>query len=133
MKICIPTKDDRGLESSAFGHFGSAPFFTMVEVERGRLEVVANPEPHSHSESCQHVDGVKAHGVDAVVCSGVGRRAFAALREVGIDVLTPADGTVSDIVEAVRAGDTRRLSADEACGGGRRHGRGMCARRSGGH
>ena len=126
MKACVPTKDDRGLQSSPYEHFGSAPFFTIVNIESGQFEVVANAECHDHPESCHHIDLVKSYEVDAVVCSGVGRRAFAAMQSAGIEVLIPAEGTVSDIVKAVRAGETRRLSVDEACGGGRRgrgHGR----------
>jgi ArsR family transcriptional regulator len=120
MKICVPTKDDRGLASTLYGHFGSAPFFTIVNIESGQLEVVANVECQDHSGSCHHIDRVKSYDVDAVVCSGVGRRAFAAMQAAGIDVLTSAEGVVSDIVKAIRAGDGHRLSANEACGGGRR-------------
>ena len=128
MKICIPTKDNRGLESRAHGHFGSAPFFAMVDADSDRLEVVRNTDLHHGPHSCHHVDGLKAHDVDAVVCSGVGRRAFAALQEAGIDVLAPEHATVADIVSAMRAGEVRRLSTDEVCGGGRhehRHGAGV--------
>ena len=128
MKICIPTKDDRGLESRAYGHFGSAPFFAMVDADSGRPEVVRNTDLHHGPHSCHHVDGLKAHDVDIVVCNGVGRRAFVALQEAGIDVQVPKHATVADIVRAMRAGEVHRLSADEACGGGRhghRHGAGV--------
>jgi predicted Fe-Mo cluster-binding NifX family protein len=120
MRICIPTEDDRGLESRAFDHFGSAPFFTMVDVESGQLEVVRNPGCQDHNrvhhdhQPRHHVDELTSHGIDALVCNGVGRQAFAALRKAGIDVLVPADGTVSDIIRALWTGETRTLSADEA-------------------
>jgi len=48
MKICIPTQDDLGLESQLFSHFGSAPFFTIVEVDSGDLQVMGNLGLHSH-------------------------------------------------------------------------------------
>jgi len=128
MKICIPTEDERGLESRAHGHFGSAPFFAIVDADSGRLEVVGNADLHHRHHSCHHVDRMKAHAIDVVVCSGVGYRAFAALQEAGIDVLVPEHATVAGIVSAVRLGEVHRLSANEACGGdrhGHRHGAGM--------
>ena len=135
MKICIPTKDDHGLESRVYDHFGSAPFFAMMDADSGRLEVVRNTDLDHRHHSCHHIDDLKTHNVDVVVCSGVGRRAFAALREAGIDVLVPEQATVAEIVGTVRAGEARRLSPDRACGGGRQghrhgagagHGRGNC-------
>lgn len=119
MKICIPTQDDLGLESQLFDHFGSAPFFTIVEVDGGDLQILQNLDLHSHPRSCHHVDGLRAHDVDAVACAGVGRRAFAGLQEAGIDVLLPELGTVGEILEAARLGQLRKLSSDEVCGGGR--------------
>ena len=128
MKICIPTKDDHGLESRVYDHFGSAPFFAMMDADSGRLEIVRNTDLDHRHHSCHHIDGLKTHNVDALVCSGVGRRAFAALREAGIDVLVPEHATVADIVSTVRAGEARRLSPDRACGGGRQgHGHGAGA------
>jgi len=135
MKICIPTKDDHGLESRVYDHFGSAPFFAMMDADNGRLDVVRNTDLDHRHHSCHHIDGLKTHNVDVVVCSGVGRRAFAALQEAGIDVLVPEHATVADIVSTVRAGEAPRLSPDRACGGGRQghshgagvgHGRGNC-------
>lgn len=120
MKICIPTNDDRGLESRASMHFGDAPFFILADVESAGLKVVRNPECRDHRHSCHHVRLLEAHDVDAVVCEGIGRRALSGLREAGIDVLVPPDRTVSEIVQAVNAGRARRLSADDAWGGGRR-------------
>ena len=130
MKICIPTNDDRGLESEASMHFGHAPFFILADVESAGLEVLRNPECHDHHGSCHHVQLLKAHAVDAVVCPGIGRQAASGLREAGIDVFVPAERTVSEIVNAVNAGKAHRLSIDDACGGGHhghRHGAGTGA------
>ena len=128
MKICIPTENNHGLESRVYDHFGSAPFFAMIDADSDRLEVVRNTDLDHRHHSCHHIDGLKTHNVDVVVCNGVGRRAFAALQEAGIEVLVPEHATVADIVSAVRAGEVRRLPTDETCGGGRhehRHGAGF--------
>ena len=31
MKICIPTETNSGKEAMVYGHFGSAPFFTIFD------------------------------------------------------------------------------------------------------
>ena len=127
MKICIPTKDDRGFEAQVSDHFGGAPFFAMVDTDDGLIEVVPNPGCHEHPHSCHHVGQLGVHGVQAVVCRGLGKKALAALRAAGVDVLVPADGSVSDILAAVRAGNVHPMRSDAACGGGRgREGGGGC-------
>jgi len=46
MKICIPSKDPRGLSSEVFDHFGSAPWFTIVDTEEGKVRTIRNPNCH---------------------------------------------------------------------------------------
>ena len=49
MKICIPTEDNRGLEGMVCGHFGSAPFFTLVDTDSGSCEIIGNSaSEHGH-------------------------------------------------------------------------------------
>jgi predicted Fe-Mo cluster-binding NifX family protein len=130
MKICIPSTDDKGLDSTVFDHFGRAPFFTLVEVESGDLEVMSNPDCHSgdpghHGQhSCHHTGHLKGRGVDTVVSSGMGRGAFAGLNKAGIEVLIAGPGTVRDVVEAVKSGKAHPLDMDKTCGGGRGLGHG---------
>lgn len=137
MKICIPTEDDSGLESRLFDHLGSAPFYTMIDLDGGGVEVVRNRDCGESSRPLHYIKEFKSQQIDAVVCLGVGRRAFAALQHVGIQVLVPAERSVSDVVTAVREGRTNPLSANQARGGGRRrsgfgegrNGQGRCQRR----
>lgn len=124
MKICIPTTDDRGLGSEVYDHFGSARFFTIVDVDDDRVEVVRNPECHDHPHSCHHIDILKAHGITAVVCRGVGRRAHSALQDAEIEVLVARHRAVADLISAFKAHELHPLSFGEACGGGRRGGHG---------
>jgi predicted Fe-Mo cluster-binding NifX family protein len=113
MKICIPTQDDRGLDGGAFGHFGNAPFFTLVDLDSGQLEVLINPEVHRRAADCHHADILKEHRVDAVVCSDVGRYSLSVLNDAGIAVLTSAHGRVSDIVRSVEVGEASLRPVDE--------------------
>jgi predicted Fe-Mo cluster-binding NifX family protein len=125
MKLCIPSRDDRGLESETVGHFGRAPFFTIVDTESGQIDTRANPNCHTHPGVCQHVDTLRALGVDAVAGAGVGRRAWQGLHDAGIEVYASPAPHVADVVEAVKAGTVEAMNENAACGGhGHGHGHG---------
>jgi predicted Fe-Mo cluster-binding NifX family protein len=127
MKICIPSSDDKGLESKVFDHFGRAPFFTLVAMESGELEIIANTDCHGgqHGQhACHHAGHLKGLGVDTVVSGGMGRGAIAGFNRSGIEVLVAAPGTVGQVVEATRNGKAQPFDMDNACGGSHRHGDG---------
>jgi len=119
MKLCIPTADDRGLEGRVSEHFGRAPYFTVVDTNSGRTEIVANANAeHAHGE-CGGWDALLTLPLDAVVCRGVGRRAHDRLAEHGLMVLATDASDVSGVVEAFRAGEVKEMVPH---GPGHRHG-----------
>jgi predicted Fe-Mo cluster-binding NifX family protein len=125
MKICIPTMDDLGLEGKVSGHFGSAPFFTLVDTESGACEII-DKGGHGHDHgACAPVDLLKAHELDAVVCMGMGRGAIMRLGQAGLSIFFAESEKVSDVVAAAREGRLRALSPQDACAGhGHGHGHG---------
>ena len=115
MRICIPTHGDEGLRAEVAGHLGRAPFLTLVDTESGELAVIPNA-PHQNGQ-CQPTAPLEGRGVDAIVCSGVGRRALAAIETAGMRVLMARASRVDEVLESLRLGAVRELSAQEACGG----------------
>jgi predicted Fe-Mo cluster-binding NifX family protein len=115
MRICIPTEGDEGLAAAVAGHLGRAPFLTMVDTESEEVAVLPNA-PHG-DRSCSPAKPLAGRGVEAVVCSGAGKRAVAALEAAGIRVLLTSALRVDEAVGAARRGGLRVLSAKEACGG----------------
>ena len=83
MRLCIPTVDNHGRTGTLSAHFGSAPYFTLVDSEARTVHVLANPHARHQPGSCTAAQGLRAHGVDAVVCHGLGRRALGSLQEAG--------------------------------------------------
>ena len=123
MRLCIPTDDDLGLAGRLSSHFGSAPYFTLVDSETGDLQVVANLQAEHEPGSCTSAQALAGCGVGAVVCRSLGRRAFGRLRAMGLPVFVAEDEEVSDALEAYRAGRLARLTSESACHGGRGGGR----------
>jgi predicted Fe-Mo cluster-binding NifX family protein len=131
MKICIPTVDDGGLDARISDHFGSAPFYTLVDSETGLLKTLRNThhghgQGHGHQHgACRALNHTGPDDCDAVACRGLGRGAIASLGRSGLKVYAADGAKVGDVVEAARNGSLRRPSEEEIlCGGRRQHGRG---------
>jgi predicted Fe-Mo cluster-binding NifX family protein len=133
MRIFIPSDDGRGLESNVHGHFGSAPWFTIVDTDSGTAEAVENPACGASPGACHHVGMLSRRGIEAVVCAGMGRRAVSGLADAGIRVLVAPDRRIAEVVEMAKAGDLRAMEFDAACAGGFHHGHGRGAGRGAGH
>lgn len=124
MKICIPTSDNNGMNARASDHFGSAPYYTVVDTDSGACEVIDNAG-HGHGGSCSPLERLGPQNLDAVACKGMGKRAIMLMGQSGIDVLYAQADLVNEIVEAARNGLLQPLSPDQACGG-HHHQRGHC-------
>jgi len=121
MRVCLPTLDDSGWDASISAHFGSAPYYTVVDSETGTIEVARNPRAHHAPGSCEAVKGLGDLQVHTVVCVGLGRRAHSGLQKAGIDVFVAPAGSVRQAMDRFTAGRLAPLAAEEACGGGRHH------------
>jgi predicted Fe-Mo cluster-binding NifX family protein len=130
MKLCIPTLDDRGSEGMPSDHFGSAPFFTFVDSETGAVETVRNGGAHHVHGACRPLDFLGTRPVDAILCRGLGKRAFSRLQAGGISVFVTLETDVAASVEAFKAGRLRQLTSEEACHG---HSHGAGHSHGGGH
>ncbi len=116
MKICIPTIDDGGFEGILAEHFGRAPFLTMVDVPKGEVQVVRNPGCHSRAHECHHIPVLASHGVRAIVCRRLGRRALSSLNASGINVFeAPTDASVGRAAALMEADELQPFSPRDQC------------------
>lgn len=51
MKIYIPTETNEGKSAVVYGHFGSAPFFTIYDTTNASVEIIVNANKH-HAHVC---------------------------------------------------------------------------------
>jgi len=84
-------------------HFGRCEKFVFFEVEGGQVRLLGE-EPNPG-----HAPGVlprmmKEHGVEVVLCGGMGPRAIAFFEQFGIRVYTGITGGVREAVEALASG-----------------------------
>jgi predicted Fe-Mo cluster-binding NifX family protein len=122
MRICIPADTGEGLDAPVCGHFGSAPWFHVVDLDTGATAVVANATHHHEHGACRPLEGLAGHDITAVVCRGIGRNAFHRLAAAGIDVYVSAGSLVRDVVAEARANRLQLVDPGQLCAGGHQHG-----------
>jgi predicted Fe-Mo cluster-binding NifX family protein len=117
MRICVPTSTDAGLTAPVHGHFGSAPFFTLVDEDGGNLKVIPNQNDHSQHGMCSPLGKLQGEEFDAMVVAGMGRRAMQAIQASGAKVLLAAGPTIQANLDALKAGTLGEMPGDHACEG----------------
>lgn len=112
MRICVPSYRG-GLDDFVCEHFGRAESFTIYDTETGEVEVIRNTSEHFGGVG-RPPEIIKAKGVDAVICSGMGAKAIALFKSFGIKVYMGASGSVKEAIDQFMAG--KLVEADEAMG-----------------
>jgi predicted Fe-Mo cluster-binding NifX family protein len=115
MRICIPTETNKGKEAVIFGHFGSAPFFTIYDTDNGSVEIIANANQHHTHGMCQPMAALEGKNVNAVVTGGAGAGAIQKLNQGGIRVYRAIVGTVADVAAQFAKGDLEEMSVQNSC------------------
>jgi predicted Fe-Mo cluster-binding NifX family protein len=116
MKIAFPVQADQGLNSTIFGHFGSAPLFMILNNEDKTLERVGNNDAHHVHGQCQPIKALGGTEVDVVVVGGIGAGALMKLQSQGIKVLRAVEGSVKDNLELLLSGKLPEFSNNMTCG-----------------
>jgi predicted Fe-Mo cluster-binding NifX family protein len=117
MKIAFPVQSDRGLESSVYGHFGSAPFFMVFDSSDKALEAIGNNDAHHIHGQCQPLKALGGTEVDMVVVGGIGAGALMKLQNQGIRVFRAVEGSVKDNLELLESGRLPEFASHMTCGG----------------
>jgi predicted Fe-Mo cluster-binding NifX family protein len=123
MKVCFAVEKDNGIESTVYGHFGSAPVFIMVDTETGKVGTVDNRDLNHVHGACNPIQAIGGAAVDAVVVGGIGAGAISGLNARGISVYAAAAETVNQNLGLLKEGKLSLLTLQHACGG---HGQGGC-------
>jgi len=115
MKVCFPTETAEGLKAALYGHFGSAPFFTLADTDTDIVEVRDNRgSVHAHG-ACHPIGALDGWSVQAVACGGMGLRALQKLDEAGIAVYRSTALTVEAALQEIKEHRAERLTAEGAC------------------
>ncbi len=125
MKLCFPVEHDNGAASVVYSHFGSAPFFVIIDTETGAARTVVNGDRHHAHGACNPIKAIGDQNIDAVVVGGIGAGALSRLNQLGVKVYRAQLPTIQENVPLLLAQQLQEYRLQESCGG---HGhRGTCA------
>ncbi len=115
MKICIPIQEDKGLESIAYNHFGSAPFFLIYDLEKEDIKVIENEDLHHAHGMCQPLKALGGETVGAILVGGIGAGALMKLSNQGVKAYRVTNETVMQNIERLKNNELAEFSINNSC------------------
>jgi predicted Fe-Mo cluster-binding NifX family protein len=117
MKVCFAVQKDKGINSTVYNHFGSAPIFIMVDTELDKAVTIDNKDKDHVHGACNPIMAIGGKDIDAVVVGGIGAGAIRGLNTQGITVYRSMAPTVKDNLGLLKDGKLPELTMLHACSG----------------
>jgi len=119
MRIVIPCETDQCLDAPRSGHFGHAPWLTVVELDDQMqvtsVQAVRNAD-HDTMGCAGVIDHVMSLNADAIITAGMGMPPLMRFTNAGIVVYADrTQPTAGEVLARFVAGDVYRMSPDDAC------------------
>lgn len=111
------------LNGLVFEHFGRTPELTYFEIKDGKIvnQFKEDMKGHGHGEI---VERLKKHGVNALICGGLGQGAVDYLKESNIKIYAGQSGSVEMLAENFVLGlltESQNASCDHTHPDGKEH------------
>ncbi|MHA1312380.1 MAG: NifB/NifX family molybdenum-iron cluster-binding protein [Candidatus Helarchaeota archaeon] len=131
MIVAVPSLDEKGLDAEISEHFGHAPYFIVIDIEKEKprngevkknpftdeeckVKIVSNHEEGPHT-CASPVNKLLQHNVKYLLVSGIGGGAFNMLRSQGIELYSGGLGTVREALRDFLCGMLMPLG-QSSCG-----------------
>ncbi|MEF9969459.1 MAG: NifB/NifX family molybdenum-iron cluster-binding protein [Ruthenibacterium sp.] len=108
MKIAVTYEN-----GAVFQHFGHTETFKIYDIEGGKVKTSAVVDTNGSGHGAL-ADFLRAHGVDTLICGGIGGGARTALGEKNIQIYPGAQGSADACVDALLAGSLQ-YNPDTVC------------------
>ena len=123
-RIAFSCEDKNGLNSEMSMHFGRCPFFTLIDVEEGKMtnaQVVANPAFENHVPGAVP-KFIRDQNVNVMIAGGMGPKAVNMFNGFGLEVATGVGGKIEKVLEAYLEGKVQgtvpcKHDHGDSCGG----------------
>jgi predicted Fe-Mo cluster-binding NifX family protein len=123
-RIAFSCEDKNGLNSEMSMHFGRCPFFTLIDVEEGKMtnaQVVANPAFENHVPGAVP-EFIRDQKVNVMIAGGMGPKAVNMFNGFGLEVATGVGGKIEKVLEAYLEGKVQgtvpcKHDHGDSCGG----------------
>jgi len=114
-KVLIPTSSEGGLNAKVEQHFGRAPAFTIVYLNKGKIisyETIKNPflkKPERAGLAA--AKELTKYGIDALIVKRIGEISFHTLKGHFIDIYNSKGDTVKEVIDNLLNGKLALLVA----------------------
>jgi predicted Fe-Mo cluster-binding NifX family protein len=115
MKVGFAVQLNEGLESTVYGHFGSAPAFIIVDTDLMQISAVDNTNAHHVHGACNPVMALGGNSINAMVVGGIGPGAIMKLNAMGVKVYRAGAPTVNENIALLGANQLQELSMNDSC------------------
>jgi predicted Fe-Mo cluster-binding NifX family protein len=115
MKICVPVVRDEGMDSPVSGHFGSAPFYLLLDAPSGQTRTIRNARTVHEHGACRPLESLAGEEIDVVMVGGIGGGALAKLHAAGIRVVRAGAPTARECISALLRGEALEIRPADAC------------------
>jgi len=117
MKLAFPTSEKNDKDSPVHNHFGSAPYFVIVDTDTDASYTIDNQNLNHTHGNCQPLVALGGIKVDAVVVGGIGGGALRKLLQAGVKAFRAVNGTVLDNLALVRDNRLDEFDPEHTCQG----------------
>lgn len=119
MRVVIPCEDYQGLSSMRSGHFGHAPWLTVVDLDDEQqvmaIHAIRNAE-HGEGGCGNVIAYVLGLQANAIIAAGMGMRPLMAFSQNGVDVYVDREvPLVGEVLSRFLEGGVSRMDAADAC------------------
>uniref|UniRef100_Q3AR31 Dinitrogenase iron-molybdenum cofactor biosynthesis domain-containing protein n=1 Tax=Chlorobium chlorochromatii (strain CaD3) TaxID=340177 RepID=Q3AR31_CHLCH len=116
--ILVPLTTANGRQSIVSEHFGSAPYFAVVESESGKCSIIENGGCHHPQGECSHGDVFAQHQATVLLCKGIGGRAASRVEASGVAIyVVPQANSLDEALQLLQNGSLQQFAAGDACRG----------------
>jgi predicted Fe-Mo cluster-binding NifX family protein len=115
MKVGFAVQFNEGLESTVYGHFGSAPAFIIFDTDLKQISAVDNTNAHHEHGACNPIMALGGNSIDAMVVGGIGPGAIMKLNALGIKVYRAGAPTVKENIALLGENRLLELSLNDSC------------------
>ncbi|TET24708.1 MAG: hypothetical protein E3J73_07700 [Candidatus Bathyarchaeum sp.] len=116
VRIVVPVVDKTGLDAQLSEHFGRAPYFIVIELDKNRSVVSQKTVPNTSEHfggTGRPPDRILQFKPDALITYGMGPRALNIFQGANVAVLQANANTVRDVVSAYSNDELEELT--EGC------------------
>lgn len=115
MKLCLPVTENNGIESTVSEHFGSAPYFMIVDTDTLECNTITNTNSNHVHGMCQPLAVLAGHKFEGIVVGGIGAGALNKLRASNINVFKTDYKNITDIVNAYKLNTLKEMTPEASC------------------